>query len=149
MRSSAATVRPIHILLVEDNPADVRLAQESLKEAKLLNQMTVVGDGDDALAYLREADSQGEAALPDLILLDMNLPRMDGLEVLDELQKDERLKRIPVVILTASKVEQRVLKTYHLPAECYITKPLEAERYLDAVRCFPQLGISIVLIATA
>lgn len=141
--------RPIILLLVEDNPADVRFAQESLKDGRIQNEMHVVGDGEEALAFLRREGPYCTAATPDLILLDINLPRMDGLELMDEIQKDENLRCIPVAILTASKVEQRILKTYNLPADCFLTKPLEADRYLDAVRCFKQFGLTIVALAAA
>lgn len=141
--------RPIILLLVEDNPADVRLAQEALRDGKIQNEMHVVGDGEEALAFLRREHPFTNAPHPDLILLDINLPRMDGLEFMDELQKDEALRRTPVAVLTSTPIEQRVLKTYNLPADCYLTKPLEVERYLDAVRCFKQFGLAIVALATA
>lgn len=139
----------IVLLLVEDNPGDVRLAQEALKDGKIQNTLHVVTDGDEALAFLRREPPYEASERPDMILLDLNLPKRDGLEVLTEIQADEELKDIPVVILTTSKVEERILKQYQLPAECYITKPLEVERYLDAVRCFSQFGLAIVKIAAA
>ena len=137
------------LLLVEDNPGDVRLAQEALKDGRIQNKMYVVGDGEEAMRFLRREGEFVDVERPDMVLLDLNLPKKDGLEVLAEIQADLDLRSLPVVILTASKVEERILKQYNLPTECFITKPLLAERYLDAVHCFPQLGLVIVNIAGA
>ena len=137
----------IDILLVEDNPADIRLAQESLKDYKLQNSLHVVGDGEAALAYLRRQGQFADVPVPDMVLLDLRLPKIDGIEVLEEIRNDESLRDLPVVILTASQMDQRLLETLNVTADCYILKPLTLERYLDAIRCFPQLGLSIVKIA--
>lgn len=141
--------RPIHILLVEDNPADVRFAQEVLRESKFTNRMEVIGDGEAALAYLRREGPYADAERPDIVLLDVNLPKRDGLEVLAELAKDEKLRTLPVAVLTASKMDQQILRTYNLHVDCFITKPLDVERFLDAVRCFDHLALSIVSTASA
>jgi two-component system, chemotaxis family, response regulator Rcp1 len=149
MGRTITTGRTIDILLVEDNPGDIRLAQEALKDYRMQNTMQIVRDGDDALKYLRREAPFESATKPDMILLDINLPRMDGTEVLSEMSQDPELRQIPVVILTTSKIHEDFLRRYRLPAECFITKPLTVERYLDAVRCFPHLGVSIVTVAGA
>lgn len=137
-------VRPIHILLVEDNPGDIRLAREAFKEHKIQNTLGVVNDGEEALAYLRREEPFRDVPQAEIIFLDLNLPKMDGLEVLSEIRKDAGLCQIPVVILTASKVDQQVLRQNDVVADCYVVKPLTADRYLEAIRCFPHLGLSIV-----
>jgi CheY-like chemotaxis protein len=139
----------IRLLLVEDNPGDVRLAQEALREARIQNIMDVVGDGEQALAYLRGEGKYAGYALPDMILLDMNLPRMDGFELLDEMKQDARLAGIPMVILAATKLDAEMLKRYNIPTDCMVLKPLTVERLIEAVKCFPDLGITIVKIASA
>lgn len=139
----------IDILLIEDNPADVRLAQETLKDYKLQNSLHIVQDGESALAYLKREGKYVDAPKPDLVLLDIVLPKIDGLEVLKELRRDPALHDLPVVVLTASFMDEKMLRSLNIPADCYILKPLTVERYLDAVRCFPQLGLSIVRIAGA
>jgi CheY-like chemotaxis protein len=139
----------IDILLVEDNPADIRLAQETLKDYKLQNSLHVVHDGEAALAYLRREGKFADAVLPDLVLLDLALPKIDGIEVLEQIRKDENLRDLPVVILTASQMDQRMMESFNVAADCYILKPLTLERYLDAIRCFPHLGLSIVKLAGA
>lgn len=135
---------PVEILLVEDNPADIRLAREALKEWKLNNTLHVVMDGEEAMAYLRREGKYADAIRPDLILLDLNLPKMDGMEVLAELRRDPDLQTIPVAVLTASKTDTELVKRFDLPTKCYIVKPLEIEAYLGAVRCFEQFSITIV-----
>ena len=137
----------IDILLVEDNPGDVRLAQETLKDYKMQNSLHVVGDGEEALKYLRREAPYTGARHPDMVLLDINLPKIDGLEVLNEMQRDPALRQVPVVILTASRMDQELLKRYRIPTDCFILKPLTLERYLDAIRCFPQFGLCIVRVA--
>lgn len=139
-------VRPVQILLVEDNPGDVRLTMEALKEAKVLNKLTVVKDGMEALALLRRQEQHAHAARPDLILLDLNLPRKDGREVLAEIKADDDLKRIPVVILTTSQDEQDVLKTYNLYANCYITKPVDLEQFITVVKSIEDFWLGIVVL---
>jgi CheY-like chemotaxis protein len=139
-------VRPVQILLVEDNPGDVRLTVEALKEAKVLNKLTVVKDGIEALTLLRKQGQHAHAARPDLILLDLNLPRKDGREVLAEIKADDDLKRIPVVILTTSQDEQDVLKTYNLYANCYITKPVDLDQFITVVKSIEDFWLGIVVL---
>jgi CheY-like chemotaxis protein len=141
--------RPINLLLIEDNPGDVRLAQETLKDYKLQNNLQVIYDGEEALACLRRQGPYAGTALPDMILLDLNLPKVDGLEIMKEMQKDAELRSIPLVILTASHLDEEFLKRYDIPSDCFIMKPLTLERYLEAIKCFPHLGLSIVRVATA
>jgi CheY-like chemotaxis protein len=136
--------KPVEILLVEDNPADIRLAREALREWKLNNTLNVVTDGDAALQYLRREGPYAGACRPDMILLDLNLPKMDGGEVLAEMHRDPDLRTIPVAVLTASKTDAEIVKRFGLPTKCYIVKPLEIEAYLGAVRCFDQFSITIV-----
>lgn len=135
---------PIEILLVEDNPGDVRLTQEALKEGKVLNNMSVVGDGVDALAYLKREDQFADATRPDIIFLDLNLPRMDGRELLAKIKSDSDLRRIPVVVLTTSKAEEDILDTYDLHANCYITKPVDLDQFLDVVKSVEDFWFTIV-----
>lgn len=136
--------RPIDILLVEDNPGDVRLTMEALKEGKVLNTLHVVSDGVSAVAYLRRDGAYAKAPRPDLILLDLNLPKKDGREVLEEIKKDPQLKRIPVVILTTSKAEEDILKTYNLHANCYITKPVDLDQFIKVVESIEGFWLSVV-----
>ena len=136
--------RPIEILLVEDNPGDVRLTLEALKEGKLRNRLSVVRDGVEALAHLRRSGPYAQAARPDLILLDLNLPKKDGREVLAEIKADEDLKRIPVVVLTTSKAEQDILKVYNLHANCYITKPIDLDQFLRVVKAIGEFWLELV-----
>src|SRR3990172_7231993 len=121
--------RLVEILLVEDNPADVRLTKEALKDAKMVNNLNVVTDGVEAIAFLRRQDKYKNAPRPDIILLDLNLPKKDGREVLAEIKADETLRTIPVVVLTTSKAEQDILRTYTLHANCYITKPVDLDKF--------------------
>lgn len=139
-------VNPIEILLVEDNAGDIRLTKEALKEGKVLNKLTVVQDGVEALLCLRQQGQYVDARRPDLILLDLNLPKKDGREVLQEIKNDESLKRIPVVILTTSQDEQDVLKTYGLHANCYITKPVELEQFITVVKAIEDFWLGIVVL---
>lgn len=136
--------REIEILLVEDNPGDVRLTIEALKEGKVRNHLSVARDGEEAIAFLRGEGVHAGAPRPDLILLDLNLPKKDGREVLEEIKTDEELKSIPVVILTTSKDEQDVLEAYDLHANCYITKPVDLERFLEVVRMIEDFWFSVV-----
>ncbi len=138
------TIDPIEILLVEDNPADVRLTIETLKEEKLRNNLNVVTDGVEALAFLRRQGKHANAPRPDLILLDLNLPRKDGREVLDEIKTDENLKSIPVVVLTVSESEGDILKSYNAHANCYITKPLDLAQFSRVVKSIQDFWLSIV-----
>ena len=134
----------VEILMVEDNPGDVRLTQEALKESKVRNKMHVVGDGVEALAFLRREGQYAAAPRPDLILLDLNLPKMNGREVLVEIKEDPDLKRIPVVILTISQAEEDILKTYNLHANCYITKPVDFDQFIKIVRSIEEFWLTIV-----
>jgi two-component system, chemotaxis family, response regulator Rcp1 len=136
--------RPIEILLVEDNPGDVRLTIEALKEAKVRNHLSVAKDGVEALAFLRRKGSYTDAVRPDLILLDLNLPRKDGREVLAEIKADASLRAIPVVILTTSRAEQDVLRSYELHANCYITKPVDLDQFITVVKSIESFWLTIV-----
>jgi CheY-like chemotaxis protein len=136
----------VQILLVEDNPGDVGLTIEALKEAKVLNKLTVVKDGIEALSLLRRQGQHAHAARPDLILLDLNLPKKDGREVLAEIKADDNLKRIPVIILTTSENEQDVVKSYNLYANCYITKPLDLDRFIKVVKSIEDFWLGIVVL---
>ena len=135
---------PIEILLVEDNPADVRLTIEALRDAKSGNHLTVAPDGVEALAMLRGTPPYKEAGQFDLILLDLNLPKKNGREVLADLKSDPELKRIPVVILTTSRAEEDVLKAYDLHANCYVTKPVGFEQFMQVVRSTEHFWVSVV-----
>ncbi len=136
--------RPIEILLVEDNPGDVRLTVESLKESKVRNNLHIARDGVEAMAFLRRQGGRVGAVRPDLILLDLNLPRMDGREVLAEIKSDPKLKTIPVVVLTTSRSEQDVLRSYELQANCYITKPVDLEQFITVVKSIEDFWFTIV-----
>ncbi|MFQ5814086.1 MAG: response regulator [Anaerolineae bacterium] len=135
---------PIEILLVEDNPGDARLTVEALKEGKMQNNLHTVGDGVEALAFLRREGKYADAPHPDLILLDLNLPKKDGREVLAEIKGDPHLKRIPVVVLTTSKSEQDILKTYDLHANCYITKPVDLEQFISVAKSIEDFWLTVV-----
>jgi two-component system, chemotaxis family, response regulator Rcp1 len=134
----------IELLLVEDSEPDVRLTQEALHEAKVKNRLWVVDDGVEALAFLRRQGQYAEMPRPDLILLDLNLPRKDGRQVLLEIKNDETLKRIPVVILTTSKNEEDVLRAYDLHANCYITKPVDFNRFMEVVKSIENFWLTVV-----
>jgi chemotaxis family two-component system response regulator Rcp1 len=138
------TGRPIEILLVEDNPADVRMTLEILKEAKVRNTLTVVGDGNEALDLLRRVGKYSQAVQPDLILLDLNLPKKDGKQVLAEIKADPILRRIPVVILTSSNAEEDIVKSYSLYANCYVTKPVDLEQFVKVVKSIEDFWLTIV-----
>ncbi len=134
----------VKILLIEDNPGDVRLTTEALKEGKIHVEMDVVQDGVEALAYLRQKGKYAKAPRPDLILLDLNLPKKDGREVLAEIKADEDLKRIPVVILTISKDEEDIMKSYNLHANCYITKPVDLKQFIKVVQSIEDFWLTVV-----
>jgi len=136
--------KAIEILLVEDNPGDARLTQEAFKEGKATNSLHVVQDGVEALAFLRKEGKYATVPRPDIILLDLNLPKKDGREVLAEIKEDPNLKRIPVVILTTSKAEEDVLKTYNLRANCYLTKPVELEKFLAVIQSIEEFWLTFV-----
>jgi len=135
---------PIQILLVEDSPGDVSLTRHALKQAKVANELNVVADGEEAMAYLRQEAAYEEATRPELVLLDLNLPRKDGREVLAEMKQDADLSTIPVVVLTTSSDETDVLKAYQLHANSYVTKPVELDKFLEAVRSIEGFWLSIV-----
>jgi CheY-like chemotaxis protein len=135
---------PVEILLVEDNPADVRLTQEALKEGKVYNNLHWAKDGVEALEFLHRKGKHAGAPRPDIILLDLNLPKKDGREVLQEIKNDDKLKRIPVVILTTSKAEEDVLKTYNLHANCYVTKPVDLEQFIVVVKSIDMFWLTVV-----
>jgi chemotaxis family two-component system response regulator Rcp1 len=141
--------RPIEILLVEDNPGDVRLTTEALKDGKVSNRLHVAKDGVEALAFLRQEDPHADAPRPDLILLDLNLPKKDGREVLEEIKADEHLRRIPVVVLTTSSSEQDILRTYDLHANCYITKPVDLEQFIKVVKGIEDFWLTVVKLPNA
>ena len=138
--------RPVEILLVEDSQGDVRLTHEVLKESKVLNKLHVAKDGVQALEFLYRKGKNNSAPRPDLILLDLNLPRKDGREVLAEIKNDENLKRIPVVILTISQAEEDVLETYGLGANCYVNKPVDLEQFTKVVKSIDNFWFSIVVL---
>jgi two-component system, chemotaxis family, response regulator Rcp1 len=144
MLPNSGQVRPIDILLVEDNPGDVRLIREALRDGKLINQLSTVTDGQEAMAFLRKQGSYAQASQPDLILLDLNLPRKDGREVLAEIKGDPDLKRIPVVIVTSSQAEEDILRTYNLYANCYVTKPVDLAKFVAVVKSVEDFWVSIV-----
>jgi two-component system, chemotaxis family, response regulator Rcp1 len=139
-----AESRPVEILLVEDNPGDVRLTREALKEGKVRNNLNVAQDGVEALAYLRREGRHAGAVRPDLILLDLNLPRMDGREVLAAIKADPELRPIPVVILTSSQAEQDIVRAYDLHANCYVTKPVDLDQFITVVKSIEDFWFAIV-----
>jgi CheY-like chemotaxis protein len=134
----------IEILLIEDNPGDADLAREALETGKISNNLNVVGDGEEAMAYLRCQGKYAKATRPDLVLLDLNLPKKDGREVLAEIKADDDLKRIPVVILTTSAAEADIVKTYNLHANCYITKPIDLNQFIKVVQATEEFWFNIV-----
>ena len=136
--------KPVEILLVEDNAGDVRLTREALKDAKVLNTLHVARDGEEATEFLFRKGKHADAPRPDIIILDLNLPRKDGREVLAEIKADKELKRIPVVILTTSKSEEDVLKSYDLHANCYVTKPLDLDRFIGVVKSIEDFWFTVV-----
>lgn len=137
-------VKPIDILLVEDNPGDVRLTREALKEGKVLNTLNVVGDGIEALAFLRHEGPYAKMPHPDIILLDLNLPRMDGRELLEKIKSDPNLLRIPVVILTTSKTEEDIITSYNLHANCFIAKPVDLDQFITVIKSVEEFWFTIV-----
>ena len=136
--------QPIDILLVEDNPGDVRLTIEALKEGKVLNTLSVAVDGVEALSFLHREGPYAEAPRPDLILLDLNLPKKDGREVLAEIKTDDKLKCIPVVVLTTSQAEQDIFKSYNLHANCFITKPVDLEQFIAVLQSIEDFWLTVV-----
>jgi len=145
-RMNRENCRPIEILMVEDNLGDVRLTQEALSEGKVRNHLHVVADGVEAMAFLRREGQHAHAPQPDLILLDLNLPKKSGPEVLAEIKADPELRRIPVVILTVSKTEEDILKSYNLHANCYITKPVNLDQFLEVVKSIEDFWLTVVML---
>ncbi len=137
-------MRIINILLVEDNSADIRLTQEALREGKIANTLYVVKDGEQAMKFLNRQAPFTNVVTPDLILLDLNIPKKNGLEVLEDIKKDPLLKSIPVVILTTSASEQDVAKTYAYDANCYITKPVDFEQFINVIKIIDDFWLSVV-----
>lgn len=136
--------RPANFLLVEDNPGDVRLTQEALKEHKVKNNLYVVADGEEAMAFLRKQGGYRDAPRPDIILLDLNLPKKDGREVLAEIKSDPGLKAIPVVIISSSEAERDIIKSYDLNANCYVTKPVNFDQFIKVVQSINEFWLTIV-----
>lgn len=141
-------MRPIEMLLIEDNPGDARLAIEALKDAKVHNNLHWVQDGVEAMDFLRRKGNYSDAPRPDVILLDLNLPKKDGREVLADVKADEDLRRIPVVILTISDAEEDVIKTYNLHANCYIRKPIDLDQFVAVVKAIEDFWLTIVKLPT-
>ena len=142
--SVEAIGKEIEILLVEDSPGDIRLTIEALKDGKIRNHLSVVNDGVEALAFLRRQGQHATVPRPDLILLDLNLPKKDGREVLMEIKQEEDLKRIPVVVLSISTAEKDILKTYDLHANCYINKPVDFDQFIDVVKSIEDFWFTVV-----
>ncbi|GAB3870786.1 response regulator [Dactylosporangium cerinum] len=135
---------PIEVLLVEDDPGDVLMTQEAFEEHKVRNKLNVVQDGEEALAYLRREGPHGDAPRPDLILLDLNLPRVDGRQVLQAIKEDPDLRRIPVVVLTTSQADEDILRSYSLHANAYVTKPVDFDSFIAVVRQIDEFFVSVV-----
>ena len=136
--------KPIEILMVEDNPGDVELALEAMENSKIRNTVSVAGDGEEAMVFLRRTGKHAGAPRPDLILLDLNLPKKDGREVLAEIKADDELKQIPVVIMTASQAEEDILKSYNLHCNCYVTKPIDLHQFISVIKAIEDFWLTIV-----
>ncbi|WP_433215454.1 response regulator [Dactylosporangium sp. CS-047395] len=144
MTAPAESSLPIEVLLVEDDPGDVLMTQEAFEEHKVRNKLNVVQDGEEALAYLRREGKYADATRPDLILLDLNLPRVDGREVLGVIKEDQDLRRIPVVVLTTSQADEDILRSYSLHANAYVTKPVDFDSFIAVVRQIDEFFVSVV-----
>src|SRR4028118_1063912 len=140
--------KPLQVLLVEDDPGDVELTQEALKNSKLLIELNVVNDGEEAIAYLRQEAEYAEALRPSLILLDLNLPGMNGREVLQEIKNDDRLRLIPVVVLTTSDLQKDILNSYELGGNCYLTKPVSLKDFMKIVQFIEAFWLTVVNLPT-
>jgi CheY-like chemotaxis protein len=149
MAERERTSSPVEILLVEDNPGDVRLTQEALKEGKVYNNLHWAKDGVEALEFLKRQGKHAKAPRPDIILLDLNLPKKDGREVLAVIKNDAELKHIPVVVLTTSEAEEDVLKSYSLHANCYVTKPVDLEKFIHVVQSIDRFWLTVVTLPPA
>ncbi len=143
-RPARADGRPVEILLVEDNPGDVRLTIEALREGKVRNHLNVATDGVEAMAFLHRDGKYTDAVRPDLILLDLNLPRKDGRQVLAEIKADKALRTIPVVVLTTSKADEDIIRSYNLHANCYVTKPVDLDQFITVVKSIEDFWLTIV-----
>ena len=139
-----AQLKPIEILLAEDNPGDVRLTQEAFKEGDMLINLHVAADGVEATEFLKKEGNYADAPSPDLILLDLNMPRKNGREVLEEIKADEKLRRIPVVVLTTSQAEEDIIRSYDLHANCFITKPVDMDQFIEVIRLIEGFWFSVV-----
>jgi chemotaxis family two-component system response regulator Rcp1 len=148
METWEGNTMPIEILLVEDSPGDVRLTREAFKDARVLVNLQVAGDGEEAMAFLKREGKYSSKPRPDIILLDLNLPKKDGRAVLAEIKEDPKLQTIPVVILTTSASEADVLKSYSLHANCYITKPVDLDGFLKVVKSIDGFWLSVVRLPT-
>jgi CheY-like chemotaxis protein len=137
-------MQQIHILLVDDNEGDILLTREALEDARIINKISIANDGVEAISFLKKDPPYRDTEMPDIILLDINLPKMDGTEVLSIIKNDPELKRIPVIMLTTSSAEKDILASYDNYANCYITKPVDLERFMDVVRTIEDFWISIV-----
>ncbi len=142
--TNQANDRPIEILLVEDNPGDVRLTREAFKDSKIANNLSDVPDGDEAMAFMRREGKYQDAARPDLILLDLNLPKKSGREVLQEVKTDSTLRRIPVVVLSISVAREDIVASYEMNANCYITKPVDLEQFITTVNAIEDFWLTTV-----
>jgi CheY-like chemotaxis protein len=138
------TVRPIEVLLVEDDPGDVVLTKEAFEDNKVSNKLSIVSDGEEAMRFLRREGDYADAPRPDLVLLDLNLPRMDGRQVLEEIKADETLRTIPVVVLTTSEAEEDIIRSYRLHANAYVTKPVDFDQFIKVVRQIDDFFVSVV-----
>lgn len=136
--------RPVEFLLAEDNPGDVRLTKEALRDSKVLNNLNVVQDGVEALAFLHREGKYADAPRPDVVLLDLNLPKKDGRQVLEVIKSDPALKRIPVVIITSSEAEQDIMRTYDLHANCYVAKPVDLDQFIKVIQSIENFWLTIV-----
>ena len=140
--------RPVEILLVEDNEIDIRFTKRALKQGKVLNNLSIASDGEEAMDFLHQRDEYANSPRPDIILLDLNMPRKDGREVLTDIKTDENLMQIPVVVLTTSEAEQDVLNSYSLHANCYITKPVDFDKFVDVIRTLEDFWLAVVRLPT-
>lgn len=147
--SIESIARPAEVLLVEDNPGDVRLTREALKEGSGRTRLSVVQDGVELLAYLRRREPFGDAVRPDLILLDLNLPRMDGRQVLQEIKTDPSLTTIPVIVFTSSQAEQDIVRSYELGANCYVTKPMDLDEFIHVLRMIESFWLTVAQLPPA
>jgi CheY-like chemotaxis protein len=147
-RNAAMNQREIEILLVEDNPGDARLTIEALKEAPVRTRLNHVADGVEALAFVRRQGRHAQAPRPGLILLDLNLPRKDGREVLAELKADHDLKRIPIIVLTTSQADEDILRAYNLNANCYVSKPMDLDQFTRVIRCIEEFWLTVAQLPT-